>query len=96
MKPAASIAELFADVVGAERVLAGDAIGDDYTHDEALTATPVRPAAVVRPESTRAGRGDPARGARAARAGDRARGRDGPLRAAACRARTASSSRSSA
>ena len=30
----------------------GDAISDDYTHDEALTATPVRPLAVVRPGST--------------------------------------------
>jgi glycolate oxidase len=30
----------------------GDAIGDDYTHDEALSATPVRPCAVARPGST--------------------------------------------
>ena len=30
----------------------GDAIADDYTHDEALTGTPVRPLAVVRPGST--------------------------------------------
>jgi glycolate oxidase len=35
-----------------DQVLVGDAIGDDYTHDEALTATPVRPLAVVRPSST--------------------------------------------
>jgi glycolate oxidase len=34
------------------QVLLGDAISDDYTHDEALTATPVRPLAVVRPRST--------------------------------------------
>ncbi len=36
------------DVVGAQQVLVGDAIGDDYTHDEALTGAPVRPLAVVR------------------------------------------------
>jgi glycolate oxidase len=39
-------------IVGAEQVLTGDAISDDYTHDEALTATPRRPLAVVRPAST--------------------------------------------
>jgi glycolate oxidase len=33
-------------------VLLGDAISDDYTHDEALTAAPVRPLAVVRPATT--------------------------------------------
>src|SRR5690242_5397829 len=38
--------------VHAHPVLVGDAIGDDYTHDEALTAKPVRPLAVVRPSST--------------------------------------------
>src|SRR5205807_8789388 len=36
------------DVLGRQRVLVGDAIGDDYTHDEALTGLPVRPLAVVR------------------------------------------------
>src|SRR4051794_26895638 len=30
----------------------GIAVGDDYTHDEALTGTPVRPVAVARPAST--------------------------------------------
>src|SRR3954453_3703599 len=30
----------------------GIAVGDDYTHDEALTGTPVRPLAVARPAST--------------------------------------------
>src|SRR3954452_22260373 len=30
----------------------GVAVGDDYTHDEALTGTPVRPLAVARPAST--------------------------------------------
>jgi glycolate oxidase len=39
-------------VVGAGQVLTGDAIGDDYTHDEALTATPIRPLAVARPADT--------------------------------------------
>src|SRR5262245_47786619 len=37
------------EAVGAANVLTGDAIPDDYTHDEALTASPVRPLAVVRP-----------------------------------------------
>jgi len=41
------VRELLTSVVAPERVLSGDAIADDYTHDEALTATPVRPAAVV-------------------------------------------------
>jgi len=40
------------EVVPAEHVLTGAAINDDYTHDEALTATPVVPLAVVRPGST--------------------------------------------
>jgi glycolate oxidase len=40
-------ARLF-DVVGAQHVLVGDAIGDEYTHDEALTGVSVRPRAVVR------------------------------------------------
>ncbi len=39
------------DVLGAQHVLVGDAVGDDYTHDEALTSVPVRPLAVVRPGS---------------------------------------------
>ncbi|TDV40471.1 FAD-binding oxidoreductase [Actinophytocola oryzae] len=34
----------------AGRVLSGDAIGDDYTHDETLGGEPVRPAHVVLPE----------------------------------------------
>lgn len=41
------VRELLTSVVAPERVLSGDAIADDYTHDEALTAAPVRPAAVV-------------------------------------------------
>ena len=39
-------------IVGDGQVLTGDAISDDYTHDEALTATSRRPLAVVRPAST--------------------------------------------
>jgi len=48
LKSAAEIAQFFAAVVGAERVLVGDAINDDYGHDEALSAKPERPAAVLR------------------------------------------------
>jgi glycolate oxidase len=40
------------DMVGAEHVLTGERIALDYTHDEALTATPCAPLAVVRPRST--------------------------------------------
>ncbi len=43
------IAEVLADIVGAENVFAGDAINDDYTHDEALTAVAQRPMCVVLP-----------------------------------------------
>jgi glycolate oxidase len=45
------IGELAA-AVGSDRVLAGDDVGEDYTHDEALTATPVKPVAVVLPGTT--------------------------------------------
>jgi glycolate oxidase len=45
----ADIAGMLSDIVGADHVLTGDAINDDYTHDEALTAVPRRPEAVVRP-----------------------------------------------
>ncbi len=48
----AEIVELLADVVGAGNVLAGDDVSPDYAHDEALTATPSVPLAVVRPAST--------------------------------------------
>lgn len=51
MTATAGVAEQFSAIVGSDNVLAGDAINDDYTHDEALTASPVRPAAVVRPGS---------------------------------------------
>jgi glycolate oxidase len=46
------IVEALAEIVGSAAVSAGDAIHDDYTHDEALTATAQRPLAVVRPAST--------------------------------------------
>jgi glycolate oxidase len=41
-----------ADIVGAGNVLTGEAISEDLTHDEALTATAVTPLAVVRPGTT--------------------------------------------
>jgi glycolate oxidase len=47
----AEIADLFAPLVGRANVLTGEAVGDDYGHDEALTATPQRPAAVVLPQT---------------------------------------------
>jgi glycolate oxidase len=40
------------EVLASQHVELGDDVGDDYTHDEALTTTPVRPLAVVRPGST--------------------------------------------
>ena len=43
------IAEVLAEIVGAQHVLSGAAVSDDYAHDEALTATPVMPLCVVRP-----------------------------------------------
>ncbi len=45
------IAEVLAELVGAQHVVSGDQISDDYAHDEALTATPVMPMCVVRPKS---------------------------------------------
>lgn len=47
-----NIAEQLAKVIEPAHVLTGDAIGEDYTHDEALTVPAVRPAAVVRPATT--------------------------------------------
>ena len=38
--------------VGESHVVTGGAVGDDYTHDEALTSVPVTPLAVVLPGST--------------------------------------------
>ena len=48
----ADIAPQLGKIVGEQNVLAGDAAGEDYTHDESLTATPQTPAFVVRPGST--------------------------------------------
>ncbi|HUI05012.1 MAG TPA: FAD-linked oxidase C-terminal domain-containing protein [Acidimicrobiales bacterium] len=48
----AELVELLAEVVGPDHVLGPGAIHADYTHDEALTATPVVPLAVVRPADT--------------------------------------------
>src|SRR3954469_16889085 len=39
-------------ILPANAVLVGDAITDDYTHDEALTGEPVMPLAVVKPANT--------------------------------------------
>jgi glycolate oxidase len=38
--------------LAADQVLAGDQIGEDYTHDECLNLTGTRPAVVVRPATT--------------------------------------------
>jgi len=46
------IVESLTDLVGPAAISIGDAISDDYTHDEALTATAQRPLAVVRPGCT--------------------------------------------
>ncbi len=46
------LVEELADVVGGDHVLTGTAVHDDYTHDEALTATPGVPLALVRPGCT--------------------------------------------
>ena len=43
------VATLLGDVVGAGDLLTGDAVGDDYRHDEALNASPETPAFVARP-----------------------------------------------
>jgi glycolate oxidase len=48
----ADLAERLAEIVGAAHVVSGDAISDDYAHDEALTATPHLPDVVVKPAST--------------------------------------------
>jgi glycolate oxidase len=48
----ADIAGLLSEIVGPGNVVTGDAIADDYGHDEALTVTPQRPEAVVHPADT--------------------------------------------
>lgn len=49
---AQDLLEALGSALPADRLLAGDAIGEDYTHDECLTVSPGTPAVVVRPEST--------------------------------------------
>lgn len=44
--------ERIVEIVGADHVLVGDAIKDDYAHDESLTVTPRHPFAVVLPATT--------------------------------------------
>lgn len=46
------LAEALRGTVPDEHLLVGDAVNEDYAHDEALTATPVVPTAVLRPGST--------------------------------------------
>jgi len=46
------ILDALTDVVGAGALATGDDVHDDYAHDEALTAQPQRPLAVVRPADT--------------------------------------------
>jgi glycolate dehydrogenase FAD-linked subunit len=48
----AELVDLLAGAVGADNVVAGDAVKDDYARDEALTVTPQRPLAVVLPATT--------------------------------------------
>jgi glycolate oxidase len=48
----AALVDLLAGAVGADSVVAGDAVKDDYARDEALTVTPQRPLAVVLPATT--------------------------------------------
>jgi glycolate oxidase len=52
LERAAAIGRRLADAVGDDAVLTAEAIGPDYTHDEALTAAPGAPAAVVLPTAT--------------------------------------------
>jgi glycolate oxidase len=48
----AEVLEQLRKTVGDSHVLTGDSVHSDYTHDEALTAAPVLPLAVVLPAST--------------------------------------------
>src|ERR687898_115643 len=48
----AELVRVLAGAVGADNVASGDAIKDDYGHDEALTATAQPPLAVVSPATT--------------------------------------------
>ena len=51
MAVVADLAALLEEAVGAEQVLVGERIADDYSHDEALGSAPVVPAAVVLPRN---------------------------------------------
>ena len=51
-RDATEVVALFAGAVGADHVVSGADAGDDYGHDEALTAVPQAPLAVVRPGTT--------------------------------------------
>jgi glycolate oxidase len=46
------VTDFLIEELGVDRVVLGDAISDDYAHDEALTAVPHLPDAVVRPRTT--------------------------------------------
>ncbi|MEI2698954.1 MAG: FAD-binding protein [Microthrixaceae bacterium] len=46
------VVEKLRELLSAERVVVGEDVGEDYTHDECLTVAPRRPAAVVFPENT--------------------------------------------
>ncbi len=46
------LAEALTQIVGVDHTYVGNAISDDYAHDEALTATAQMPAAVVQPSTT--------------------------------------------
>ncbi|HKY16934.1 MAG TPA: FAD-linked oxidase C-terminal domain-containing protein [Microthrixaceae bacterium] len=43
---------VFSEIVGSDHVVTGAEVGDDWSHDEALTAEWVAPSVVVRPAST--------------------------------------------
>ena len=47
------IAERLAEIVGDRNLLAGDAIPEDYAHDEALSAAPQKPAYVAKPTTAK-------------------------------------------
>jgi len=51
MAVVADLAGLLEEAVGAEQVLVGEKIAEDYSHDEALGSAPVAPAAVVVPRN---------------------------------------------
>ncbi|MEU4667123.1 FAD-binding oxidoreductase [Amycolatopsis sp. NPDC023774] len=46
-----TVAARLADIVGAENLLVGEAISDDYAHDEALSVQQQKPAYVAKPQS---------------------------------------------